>query len=101
MLLSPEQEKKVSELRQGITDAPVAIVHNSRSCLNELLAVVDMCGKLSADHKNAVAEVRAKVAAGASVVSNSRATLLVLFDAIDAAKNTKEVKPDSFDSFKV
>lgn len=96
MLLSPEQEKKVSELRQGITAAPTHSVANNRACLQELLAVVDTCGKLSADHEKAAAEVRANVTAGASVVSNSRATLLSLFDAIDAAKNAKPV-----DSFKV
>ncbi len=86
MPLTAAQEQKVAELRQGITDAPTAIVANSKSCLLELLAVVDECKSLSPDHAKAVAEVKANVAAGASVVSNSRATLLVLFDAIDAAK---------------
>lgn len=87
MPLSAAQEQKVAELRQGITDAPTAIVANSKSCLLELLAVVDeLCKSLSPDHAKAVAEVKANVAAGASVLNNSRATLLVLFDAIDAAK---------------
>lgn len=86
MPLTESQEKKIGELRQGITDAPTPVVANNKSCLLELLAVVDQSGNLSADHAKAVAEVKANVAAGASVVSNSRATLLVLFDAIDAAK---------------
>lgn len=90
---SAAQEQKVAELRQGITDAPTATVANSKSCLLELLAVVDGLGNLSADHAKAVAEVKANVAAGASVVNNSRATLLVLFDAIDAAK-AKPAKPE-------
>jgi hypothetical protein len=94
MPLTEAQEKKIGELRQGITDAPVAVVHNNRSCLLELLAVVDQAGKLSPEHEKAVAEVKANVAAGASVLSNSRATLLALFDAIDAAKAVKPVKTE-------
>jgi len=87
MPLTELQEKKIAELRQGITAAPVPVVHNNRSCLLELLAVVDQLGKLTPEHEKAVAEVKANVAAGASVLSNSRAALLVVFDAIDAAKS--------------
>jgi hypothetical protein len=103
MPLSTEQ--KVAELRQGITDAPVATVHNNKSCLTVLLGAVDELRgskSLSADHEKAVAEVRANVEAGASVVANSRATLLVVFDAIDELKKDAPKKPEPLeDSFKV
>ena len=104
MPLTESQEKKVSELRQGITDAPVQTVANNKSCLLELLGAVDELRgnkSLATDHANAVAEVRANVTAGASVVSNSRATLLVVFDAIDSLRSAPKLSVLSDDSFKV
>ena len=41
MPLSPEQEQKVAELRQGITDAPASVVANNRACLLVLFDVID------------------------------------------------------------
>lgn len=41
MPLSEAQEKKIAELRQGVTDAPVSVVVNNRSCLLELFEAID------------------------------------------------------------
>jgi len=40
-MVSPEQEQKVKELRDGITAAPTAIVANSREDLLVLFDVID------------------------------------------------------------
>lgn len=40
-MVSPEQEQKVKELRDGITAAPTAIVANNREDLLVLFAVID------------------------------------------------------------
>lgn len=41
MPLSAEQEKKVEELRAGITAAPVSVVTNNKACLLVLFDVID------------------------------------------------------------
>jgi len=38
---TPEQEQKVKELRQGITDAPTSVVANNREDLLVLFDVID------------------------------------------------------------
>jgi len=41
MPLSAAQEKKIEELRQGITDAPTSVVANNKACLLELFVAID------------------------------------------------------------
>lgn len=102
MALDAELESRIAELREGVTSAPATEVANLRSQLQQVLAAIETlkgAKPLSADHDKAITEVKANIAAGASVVMNKRATLLVLFACLDSLKS--DAKPVKVEALKV
>jgi hypothetical protein len=90
MALSVELEKLIWGLRGGVTAAPVAEVANERSQLQQVLdAIKAEKFSLTSEQSAAIAEVQANIDAGASVVSNKRATLLTMFTCFDSPKTAK------------
>lgn len=87
MAMSADQEKVIAELHAGVKAAPANDVANDRSQLLLVLEAVDAVkGSKSAEQSKAIEELRANVKGGASVVANSRATLLAVFDCLESLR---------------
>lgn len=98
MAMSAEKEKLIAELHAGVKAASANDVANERSQLQQVLDAIDSlkgAKPLTAEQNKAVEEVRSNIQSGASVVGNSRATLLTVFECLASLKAEPAKSPKS------